>query len=112
MRWAARFATEYDVPLLLAQVVEPVVVAPQWRPYVQETDGARVAAARERLAQFAQQICPGPCETVVSLGRPDDAIVSIAEERNAALIVMGLGGGLGFLAPRPGSVAYPSVVSR
>jgi universal stress protein A len=91
MRWAAQFATEYDVLLLLAHVVEPVVVAPQWRPYVQETDEGRVAAARERLEQFAQQICSGLCETLVSLGRPEDAIASIAEERNAALIVMGLG---------------------
>jgi nucleotide-binding universal stress UspA family protein len=106
MRWAARFATACDVPLLLAHVVEPVVVAPQWRPYVQETDDARVAAARERLKQFAQQICSGPCETIVSLGRPDDAIASIAAERKAGLIVMGLGSGPGFLVPRPGSIAY------
>jgi nucleotide-binding universal stress UspA family protein len=106
MRLAARFATEYDVPLLLAHVVEPVVVAPQWRPYVQETDEGRVAAAREQLEQFAQEICSRPCETIVSLGRPDVAIASIAEERHAALIVMGLGGGPGFLVARPGSIAY------
>ena len=73
---------------------------------MQETEEGRVAAARERLELLAQQICSGPCETVVSLGRPEDAIASIAEERNAALIVMGLGGGRGFLVPRPGSIAY------
>jgi universal stress protein A len=106
MRWAARFATAYDVPLLLVHVVEQVVVAPQWRPFVREADEDRVAAARERLEQFAQQICSGRCETIVSLGRPDDAIASIAEERHAGLIVMGLGSGPGFLAPRPGSIAY------
>ena len=106
MRLAARFATEYDVPLLLAHVVEPVIVAPQWRPYVQETDARRVAAAHERLEQLAQQICSRPCGTIVSLGRPDLAITSIAEERHAALIVMGLGSGPGFLVPRPGSIAY------
>ncbi len=107
MRWAAQFATAYDVPLLLAHVVEQVVVAPQWRPYVQETDDARVAAAGERLERFAEQVCSGPCETIVSLGRPDDAIASLAEERKAGLIVMGLGGGgPGFLVPRPGSIAY------
>jgi nucleotide-binding universal stress UspA family protein len=106
MRWAAQLAMEYDVPLLLAHVVEPVTVAPQWRLYVQETDEGRVAAARERLEQFAQQVCSGPYETIVSLGRPDDGVVSIAEERKAGLIVMGLGGGPGLLAPRPGSIAY------
>ena len=106
MRWADRFATTYDVSLVLTHVVEAVVVAPQWRPYVQETDEGRVAAARERLEHFAQQICSRRCETIVSLGRPDDAIASIAEERKAGLIVMGLGGGLGFLERRPGTIAY------
>jgi universal stress protein A len=97
MRWADRFATTYDVPLMLTHVVEPVVVAPQWRRYVQETDEGRIAAARERLEHFAEQICSRRCETIVSLGRPDDAIASIAEERQTGLIVMGLGGGPGFL---------------
>ena len=106
MGWAATFAREYDVPLLLAHVVEPVVVAPQWRTYVQETDERRVAAARERLERFAEQICSGPCEIIVSLGRPDDAIASMAEERHAGLIVMGLGGGSGVLERRPGTIAY------
>jgi nucleotide-binding universal stress UspA family protein len=106
MRWAARFAMAYDVPILIVHVVAPVVVAPQWRRYVQESDDARVGAARVRLEELAQQICSGPCESIVSLGRPDDAIASIAEERRAGLIVMGLGGGQGFLAHRPGSIAY------
>jgi nucleotide-binding universal stress UspA family protein len=43
---------------------------------------------------------------VVSLGRPADSIASIAEEREAGLIVMGLIGDQGALAPRPGSIAY------
>lgn len=106
MRWAAQAATTYDVPLVLAHVVQPVVVAPQWQPYAQQADDARVQIARERVEQFAKQICSGPCETVVSVGRPDDAIASIADERRAGLIVMGLGSGRGFLAPRPGSIAY------
>jgi universal stress protein A len=106
MRWAARFATAYDVPLLLAHVVEPVVVAPQWRPYVQETDHARVGIARERLDQLTREICSGRCETIVSIGRPDDAIAMMAEERKAGLIVMGSGGGPTLLAPRPGPIAY------
>jgi nucleotide-binding universal stress UspA family protein len=106
IRWAEQFATAYDVPLLLAHVVEPLVVAPHWRSYVQETDDARVAAARERLAQFAHQLGSAACATIVSLGRPEDAIASVAEEQNAGLIVMGLGGGPGFLAARPGSTAY------
>ncbi len=106
MRWAARLATQYDVPLLLAHVVEPVVVAPQWRPYVQETDEGRLASARERLQRLAEQICPGSCETIVSLGRPDEAIASVAAERTVGLIVVGLGGGPGLLERRPGSVAY------
>ncbi len=106
MRWAERFATAYDVPLLLAHVVESVVVPPQWRLYVQEVDDGRVAAARERLERFAAQICSGSCETIVLRGRPDDVIASIAEERKTGLIVMGLGGGPGVLERRPGTIAY------
>jgi universal stress protein A len=106
MRWADRFATTYGVPLMLTHVVEPVVVAPQWRAYVQETDESRVAAARVRLERLAEQICSGPCEIVVSPGRPDDAIASIAEEREVGLIVMGLGGGPRLLERRPGTIAY------
>jgi nucleotide-binding universal stress UspA family protein len=87
-------------------VVEPVVVAPQWRPYVQQTDEGRAAAARERLEHLAQQTCSRECEAIVSLGRPDDQIASIAEERKAGVIVMGLGGGLGLLERRPGTIAY------
>ena len=106
IRWADRFASTYDVPLMLAHVVESVVVPPQWRLYVQDVDGGRVAEAVEQLDQFAAQICSGRCETIVSRGRPDDVIASIAEERHAGLIVMGLGGGLGFLERRPGTIAY------
>jgi nucleotide-binding universal stress UspA family protein len=106
IRWAEQIATAHGVPLLLAHVVEPLVVAPQWRSYVQDTGDARIAAARERLAQFAQQLGSTACATIVSLGRPEDAIASVAEEQNAGLIVMGLGGGPGFLAARPGSTAY------
>lgn len=106
MRWAVRFATAYGVPLTLAHVVEPVVVAPQWQPYVQTTDQDRIAAAHNRLQRLAEEVSAGPAETIVSLGRPDEAIASIAEQRAPGLIVLGLGGRTGFLDPRPGSIAY------
>jgi universal stress protein A len=104
--WAAQFATEYDVRLLLVHVVEAIAVAPIWESYVQETDAARLAAAGARLEQLAQQLCPRTCDTVVSLGRPGESIALIAEQQNAGLIAMGLGSGSGPLARRPGSIAY------
>jgi nucleotide-binding universal stress UspA family protein len=45
-------------------------------------------------------------EGVVRVGRPAETIASIAEECGAGLIVMGLAGHHGALAPAPGSIAY------
>lgn len=106
VRWAGRFAAAYGVPLTLAHVVEPIVVAPQWRPYLETADQDRIAAAHNRLQRLAEGLSSGPVETIVSLGRPDEAITAIAEERAPGLIVLGLGGRAGFLDPRPGSIAY------
>lgn len=107
VRWAAHLAGEMASPLLLVHVVEPLVVSPQWRSYVAEADEARVAEARTRL-----QALSGPDtgaarqETLVKLGRPADVIAALADDRRAAVIVMGLASGQGPLAPRPGAIAY------
>ena len=106
MRWAVRLAAAYDVPLTFAHVVEPVVVAQQWQPYLETTDQDRIAQAHNRLERLAEQVSAGPSDTIVAVGRPDEAIASIAEQRESGLIVLGLGGRAGFLDPRPGSIAY------
>jgi nucleotide-binding universal stress UspA family protein len=107
MQWASELAQEFGIPLLLTHVVEPVMVAPQWRSYLDEADETRVANARARLKRLASELSPSATyETTVSLGRPADAITAVAEDRRAGLIVMGLASGEGTLSPRPGSIAY------
>ena len=49
LRWAADLAHEIASPLLLVHVVEPIAVAPQWQPYIEDADEARVADARVQL---------------------------------------------------------------
>jgi nucleotide-binding universal stress UspA family protein len=104
--WAAMLAQENSVPLVMAHVVAPLAVAPQWRPYVEEADEQRVREARARLAQLSTRLPATQArELVVSLGRPADAIAAIADERDAGLIVMGLTG-TEDASRRPGSIAY------
>ena len=105
--WAADLAREMSVPLVLAHVVTPADVPPQWQSYIFDADTERAALARERLAELAAHLPATPgCDTVVAVGRPADAIASIAKERGAGLIVVGLGGDHAVLAQRPGSIAY------
>lgn len=107
VEWAASLAKQLAVPLTLAHVVEPVAVAPQWRSYVSDSDEARASDARTRLEDLSQRLAgEHPRDTVVSLGRPADEIATMAEDREAGMIVVGLTGDQGPLAPRPGSIAY------
>ena len=105
--WAFELAQQFNLPLVLAHVVEPLTVPPQWQSYVQETDEKRVADARARLAGLGRKLCSGrACEAVVSRGRPAESLAAIATEHRAGLIVMGLRGKHDVSARRPGSVAY------
>jgi universal stress protein E len=107
LRWAADLAHEMSSPLLLVHVVEPIAVAPQWQPYVQDADQARVADARTELDKLAKQFAGSvECESLVESGRPADAIALIADQRRAGVIVMGLASRQGPLGSRPGSIAY------
>jgi nucleotide-binding universal stress UspA family protein len=104
--WAAMLAQENQAPLVMAHVVSPLAVAPQWRPYVEDADEARVREASAQLDKLSARLpAAQPREIVVSLGRPADAIASIADERDAGLIVMGLTG-TEDASTRPGSIAY------
>lgn len=106
LRWATDLARQLEVPLLLSHVVTPVTVPARWRSYVAEADEERARDARARLETLSRQFKGTiASEAVVSIGRPADSIASIAEERRAGLIVVGLmGQGAG--APCPGSIAY------
>jgi nucleotide-binding universal stress UspA family protein len=103
--WAAHVAQRIQVPVVLVHVVTPVTVPAQWRSFVDEVPDEH--ELRARLEQVAAALPSGiPHEVFVSVGRPADSIATLAEERGAGLIVMGLFGHQGTFAPRPGSIAY------
>lgn len=79
---------------------------PQWLPLVQDSDETRAATARAKLHALAEEIGSQHYEEVVASGRPAEVITSIALDREAQRIVMGLGSEQGAFAPRPGSIAY------
>jgi nucleotide-binding universal stress UspA family protein len=107
MRWAADLAEEIGNPLLFVHVIEPIVVAPQWQAYVVMPDEARLGDARARLQDLARTVARATAsECVVETGRPADTIALVAEERRAALIVIGLASSQGLLGARPGAIAY------
>jgi nucleotide-binding universal stress UspA family protein len=107
VKTAANLAAALSARLTVAHVVEPLSAPAQWRPILAESDETRVAAARASLADLAPQLCGArACEHLVVLGRAADRIGSLAAERGAQLIAMGLAGAHGALASRPGSIAY------
>ena len=66
LRWAADLAHEISSPLLLVHVVEPIAVAPQWQPYIEDADQARVADARTQLDKLTKQFAGSvECESLV-----------------------------------------------
>jgi nucleotide-binding universal stress UspA family protein len=112
VRTAVDLAAQFSARLVLVHVVEPLAVPPQWRPLPEDADETRVADARTRLEALADEYC-GPLgyDVVVSVGRPADVISSLAQDRRAQLIVMGLNSDQGRFAARPGSIAYRVVSS-
>jgi nucleotide-binding universal stress UspA family protein len=107
--WAADLASDLDVPLVLAHVVEPVVVAPQWEALVDDFENENVGAGERMLAKMSASLRNTHTDSVVSIGHPDAAIASLAVERGAGLVVMGLADP-GDSGPRkPGSIAYAVV---
>jgi nucleotide-binding universal stress UspA family protein len=82
-------------------------VPAQWQALVQASEETRVASARTKLSALAGQLCgTRRCDDFVVLGEPAEMIGSIAHDRGAQLIVMGLASDRGMFASRPGSIAY------
>lgn len=108
VQYAAEFSLQTQVPLVLAHVVEPVIVPSRWAAYVDDSNEARVRGAANRMKEIERNLPSGtrPAETVVVLGRPEEAIARIGEERQAGLIVIGLAADDPPFGRRPGSIAY------
>lgn len=109
---AADLASQFSATVVFTHVVEPPTVPQQWRSLLDKSDDTRVADARTRLQALADEYCGAQrCEALVSLGRAADVIGSLALDRQAQLIVMGLNSDQGRFAARPGSTAYRVVSS-
>ena len=106
VRWAAQFARDFGLELLIAHIVVPTKVAPAWQPLVDQADESRVADARGRIEALSKEFPGLAVETVVALDRAEEALASLADQRGAGLIVLGLSSEEGTFAPHPGSIAY------
>jgi nucleotide-binding universal stress UspA family protein len=109
---AARMAARADGELHLAHVIAarigyaemPEMMLPPMEDLVEEM----CAAARKRLEKLAESLEDAPAAAIhveESLGRPADAIVALAREIGADLIVMGSHGHTGLLHVLLGSTA-------
>jgi nucleotide-binding universal stress UspA family protein len=105
-QWATELASDINIPVVFAHVVEPVVVPARWLALAAEFESERVASGRRMLGQLADSIHHANHECVVSIGRPADAIAALATEYGAGLVVMGLANPDNSERPAPGSIAY------
>jgi nucleotide-binding universal stress UspA family protein len=105
--WAADLAQQLSVRLVFAHIVTPAELAPPSESDGAQGDDERATDARKRLDELSKRTSGNlERDTVVAVGQPADSIASIAKERHAGLIVVGLTGQGGVLAPQPGSIAY------
>ena len=112
VKTAVDIARQFSATLTLVHVVDPPIVPPQWQHLLEESDEKRMVDARTRLDALTDEYCDArACDAVVSVGRPADVIGSLAQDRRAQLIVMGLNSDQGRFAARPGSIAYRVVSS-
>jgi nucleotide-binding universal stress UspA family protein len=105
-QWAADLASDIGVPLVLAHVVAPTVVPPQWQALVADFESDRVTSGQQMLAKLAASFPDTPTDCVVSVGRPADTIAALAAKYDAALVVMGLANAEDSERRTPGSIAY------
>ena len=107
LEWAAGLARQFGVPLVICHVVPPMAAPSRWQSHVPDLDEERRRSAQTRLEILASRFDDTiEYEAVVSTGPPADSIASIAEGRQAGLIVVGLVGEEGASGHRPGSIAY------
>ena len=103
---ARELAEAFDVPVMLAQVIEPVKSRLTVRLHLASIEADQRAVAEDRLneliATVPRRLHP---EGLVAYGDPAEELVKIARDRQVGLIVMGLHGSP-MLGPRMGSVTY------
>ncbi len=105
-QWAGDLAADMGIPLVLAHVVDPVVVAPWWQALVADFETERVASGQRMLARLSASFPNTDTDCVVSVGRPADTIAALAVEYGAGLVVMGLANPDDSEQRTPGAIAY------
>jgi nucleotide-binding universal stress UspA family protein len=105
-QWAGDLASDINVPLVLAHVVERVTAPPRWRALVADFESDRVASAERMLERLSASFPDTHTDCVVSVGRPADTIASLVIEYGAGLVVMGLANAEDPEPRTPGSIAY------
>lgn len=105
-RLAAAVARELHASLTVAHVVEAVQAPERWHAARDAATALHMATAQEGLAALVSKIDDGvEVEARVLVGHAPDALVDLADERGADVIVMGTGTGTQG-SHRPGSTAY------
>jgi nucleotide-binding universal stress UspA family protein len=103
---ARTLADVLGLPLIFAQVVEPLKSRLVARLNLTSIEADRRAVAEDRLSELIatipRRLHP---EALVAYGDPAEELVKVARDREAGLIVMGLHGSP-VLGPRMGSVTY------
>jgi nucleotide-binding universal stress UspA family protein len=106
IRTAAALAGDWGSSLVLVHALEPVQLPERWRHRVSDAQQqARRQSAEERLDAAAALVHDVDVETVVEAGDPQAVLATVANERSAQLLVIGLGDPAR-LASRPGTTAY------
>ena len=105
-QWADDLASDLGVPLVLTHVVEPVIMPPRWQTLAADFESDRVGSGKQMLGRLAASLRDTRIDCVVSVGRPADTIASLAAERGAGLVVMGLANPDDSEPGNPGSIAY------
>src|SRR6185503_20396125 len=68
-QWAGDLASDIGVPLVLANVVEPVAAPARWQALVADFESDRVASGQRMLARLAASFRDTHSNCVVSVGR-------------------------------------------
>lgn len=102
---AGGIAAALSASLLVAHVIEPVFIPATLRAVAGNVEGERKAEIEAALARLVGDVKGCQVETIIVSGHPANEIVSLAEVRQAQLIVVGLRAS-GTLGPHMGSVTY------
>ena len=106
LRFARGLSESLNRPMLLLHVIEPVRTMVAAHSRLLQVDAERRSRAENELDALVQTIPPSlKPEALVAYGEPAEEIAKIANDRDAALIVMGLHSSP-LTGPRMGSVTY------